>query len=354
MNGGETVTFIWPSMLFSLLVAPVVIGLYWLVNRRRRLLSASFGTGQPAQNKIPGLRRHIPPVLFLLSLVIILAALARPQAEVKLPRVEGTVILVFDVSASMGADDVEPTRIEAAKALAREFVLSQPETVKIGIVSFSGSGFTVQSPTNDSNLLLEAINRLEPTSGTSLGQGVLVALNTIAMDAGLMAVEPTMSNDAPGDQSAPSETGQQVSLEDDLLANLPEGVYPPSTIAIFSDGENNQSIDPFEAAIAASERGVRIDALGFGTTAGTTLELDGFIVHTALNEAILQQIVQAAGGTYFAAQSEQDPQAVYANLSPQLVVKSEKMEITALFAGASILVLLVGSMFSMLWFNRLV
>ena len=117
--------------------------------------------------------------------MIILVALARPQAEVKLPRVEGTVILVFDVSASMGAKDVEPSRMEAAKVAAREFVLSQPETIKIGIVSFSGSGFTVQTPTNDPNLLLAAINRLKPTSGTSLGQGILAALHTIAVDAGL-------------------------------------------------------------------------------------------------------------------------------------------------------------------------
>ena len=337
-------------MLLSLIAIPALIGLYLMVTRRRRSLVGSFGAGQPARKQPPGLRRHIPSILFLLSLIIILIALARPQAEVILPHVEGTVILVFDVSASMSANDVEPSRIEAAKTAARDFVTSQPETVKIGIVSFSSSGFTIQSPTNDTNQLLEAIDRLEPTSGTSLGLGILAALKTIAVDAGLI----TGDENAAQDPTATEENQQQLPPGAELLAQLPEGAYPSSVIVVMSDGENNQSIDPLEAAQAAAERDVRIDALGFGTAAGTTLELDGFMVHTALDEATLQQITQVAGGTYYAAQGEQDPRAVYANLTPQLVVKSDKMEITALFAGAGILVLLVGSLFSMLWFNRLV
>jgi Ca-activated chloride channel family protein len=268
--------------------------------------------------------------------------------------VEGTVILVFDVSASMGADDVDPTRMEAAKVVAREFVLSQPETVKIGIVSFSGNGFAVQTPTNDTNSLLAAIDRLEPTSGTSLGQGIFTALNTIALDAGLLTAEQPTPESANTASGAGQETQQETPGEEDLLAQLPEGPYPPSVIVILSDGEDNQSIDPLAAAQAAADRDVRIDALGFGTPAGTTLELDGFIIHTALDEAALQQITQAAGGAYYSTQSEQDPQDVYANLTPELVVKSEYMEITSIFAGASILILLLGSLFSMLWFNRLV
>jgi Ca-activated chloride channel family protein len=345
-------TFLWPSMLFTLLVIPVIVAVYLLLQRRQRALKTSFYSlsgGQPVEKQTPGFRRHLPPLFFLLSLVIILIALARPQAQIDLPQVEGTVILVFDVSASMGATDVEPTRLEAAKLAAREFVLSQPTTVQIAIVSFSGSGFTVQAPTNDANTLLSTINRLEPTSGTSLGQGILTALNTIAVDAGLITGDSAASEDTTTAQDA-----QQAGFpEEDLLAQLPEGTYPASVIVLLSDGEDNQSIDPLEAAQAASEHGVRIDALGFGTTAGTTLEVDGFSVHTALDEITLQQIVQAAGGTYYPGQGEQDPQEVYANLTPELVIKPETMEITSIFAGASILILLVGSLFSMFWFNRL-
>jgi len=135
-------------------------------------------------------------------------------------------------------------------------------------------------------------------------------------------------------------------------ASCPKAHILPPVIVLLSDGENNQSIDPLEAAQAAAEHEVRIDALGFGTTAGTTLEVDGFTVHTALDESTLQQITQAAGGTYYPAQSEQDPKQVYAHLTPELVVKPEAMEITSVLAGASVLILLVGSLFSMLWFNR--
>ena len=136
-------------MLLALLIVPLVIGLYLSIHRTRRSLAAEFGGGTAVQQPGAWFSPPYPAALFLFSLVIILVALARPQAEVKLPRVEGTVILVFDVSASMSAKDVEPTRMEAAKTAAREFVLSQPETIKIGIVSFSSSGFTVQTPTSD-------------------------------------------------------------------------------------------------------------------------------------------------------------------------------------------------------------
>ena len=347
-------TFLWPSMLFTLLAIPAIVALYLRLQRRQRVLATSFhspGSGQPVRKQAPGFRRHLPPLFSLAGLVIILVALARPQAEISLPQIEGTVILVFDVSASMGATDVEPSRLEAAKTAAREFVLSQPETVQIGIVSFSGSGFTVQTPTNEPNTLLSTIDRLQPTSGTSLGQGILAALNTIAVNAGL---NTTVDLAADTDTATIELAGQTSEApQEGMLVELPEGLYPSSVIVLLSDGENNQSLDPLEAAQVAAEHGVRIDALGFGTTAGITLEVDGYSVHTALDEGTLQQIAQAAGGAYYAAQSEADPAEVYANLSPELVVKTESMEITSVLAGGSILILLVSSLFSMLWFGRL-
>lgn len=342
-------TFLWPTMLFLLVLVPLAILLYFKVQQRRRVMAASFsrlGSVKAGKGARPGLRRHIPPALFLLSLVILLVALARPQAEISLPRVEGTVILVFDVSASMGATDAEPTRLEAAKTVAREFVLSQPETVQIGIVTFSGNGFAVQTPTNDTAFLLAAINRLEPTSGTSLGQGILMALNTIAINAG---AKPAATDTAQADPAAEG----QAPPADSLLDSLAEGPFPNAKIVILSDGENNQSIDPVEAAQAAADRAVRIDAIGFGTSAGATLEVDGFNVHTALDETTLQQITETANGTYYNAQAEPDPQAVYAKLTPGLVVKAETMEVTSVFAAGSILVLIIGVVFSTLWFGRL-
>lgn len=344
-------TFLWPSMLLSLLAVPLLVFLYLRMQQRRRKLADSFNLFRSeitAQMSRPGIRRHIPPVFFLLSLVILLTALARPQAEINLPRVEGTVILVVDVSGSMAANDVEPSRMETAKTVAREFVQSQPATVQIGVVSFSSSGFTVQTPTNDETTILNAIDRLKPQTGTSLGQGILAALLAIAVDAGLhLEGQEALIPATPqaGEESAPFDESQ--------LDNIPEGSFPSAVIVVLSDGENNAAPDPLAAAWEASQRDVRVNTIGVGTAAGANLEVDGFTIHTQLDEATLHAIAQMTGGAYFNNQVEQDPQAIYSEITPELVVKPETMEVTSFFAGAGILILLMGAAFSMIWFNRL-
>jgi Ca-activated chloride channel family protein len=134
---------------------------------------------------------------------------------------------------------------------------------------------------------------------------------------------------------------------------MPKGMYSSAVIVLLSDGENNENPDPLEAAQAASDRGVRIHTVGVGSPAGTVLKVNGFSVHTRLDEGLLKQISQITDGNYYNATSEQDLQDIYQNIDPQFIVKPEKMEVTSLFAGASILVLLIGGVFSMLWFSRL-
>jgi Ca-activated chloride channel family protein len=332
-------SFIWPVMLLLLLLVPLFVWLYLRMQQRRRRFAASFGTlglVQEAAGRKLGRRRHIPPAFFLAGLTILLLAMARPQTVVSLPRVEGTVILAFDVSGSMAADDLKPTRMEAAKGAALEFVQHQPTSVQIGIVAFSDGGFTVQPPTNDQEAILATINRLTPQRGTSLGQGILVSLNTIAGDD-----EPTRSLDN-SQTPAPTVTPTP----------LPEGTYTSAAIILLTDGENNQAPDPLAAAQAAADRGVRIYPVGIGSTAGTLLQVEGFTVHTQLDEAMLQQIAQLTDGAYYNAENEEELRTIYQNLDPQLVVKAEKMEVTSIFAGAGILVLLIGGTFSLLWFSR--
>lgn len=334
------VTFIWPTMLVLLVLVPLGVGLYiWLQQRRRRIAASygSFGLVQAAAGGRPGLRRHVPPGLFLLSLVILILAVARPEAVVNLPRIEGTVILAFDISGSMAADDLKPTRMEAAKAAARDFVQLQPNTVQVGIVAFSDGGFAVQAPTNDQEAIFATIDRLAPQRGTALGHGILASLNTIVADA--EQAQPVADTLTPTPIPSPTP--------------LPEGTYSPAVIVLLTDGENHEAPDPLEAAQVAADQGVRIYTIGIGSEAGTTLEVEGFNVHTRLDEALLQRISQLTGGTYYNAENEQDLQAVYQNLEPQLVVKPEKMEVTSILAGAGILVMLLGGTFSLLWFNRL-
>jgi len=326
-------------MLLSLLLIPLFVILYWRMQQRRRQLAARYGTlGQLREGagRPLGRRRHIPPALFLTGLAILLFALARPQTVVSLPRLEGTVILAFDVSGSMAADDLEPTRMEAAKAAALAFVNRQPTSVQIGVVAFSDSGFAVQPPTNDQEAIIAAINRLAPERGTSLGQGMLVAVDTIFVEE-----EETRlySNLTPTPPAEPTP--------------MPPGTYTSAAIVLLSDGENTAPPDPFEAAQHAADRGVRIYPIGIGSAAGTTLEVEGFSVHTQLDESTMQQIAQLTDGVYYNATNEEDLRTIYENLTPEFVVKPETMEVTSLFAGASLLVLLTGGLFSLAWFSRL-
>lgn len=333
-------TFIWPVLLVSLVLVPVMIGLYIHLQRRRKQVSANYGQFGLLQGKSgrgPGIRRHIPPALFLTGFTILMIALARPQTVVSLPRIEGTVILAFDVSGSMAADDLKPTRIEAAKVAAHDFVERQPPSVQIGVVAFSDSGFSVQVPTNERDLVFAAINRLTPQRGTSLGRGIEASLNAIKADSA--PPERRLSNLQPTPTAIPTP--------------MPKGTYSPAVIVMLTDGENNQSPDPLAVAKTAADQGVRIHTVGVGSPVGTILHINGITVHTQLFEEPLQQIAQLTGGVYYNASTEQDLRSIYDNLDPELVVKPEKMEVTSLFAGVSILVLLIGSAFSFFWFNRL-
>jgi Ca-activated chloride channel family protein len=334
-------SFIWPTMLVLLFLIPLFGVLYIMLQQRRRRLAASYGSlglVAGATGRGPGIRRHIPPALFLVGLTILAIALARPQAAVSLPKVEGTVILVFDVSGSMAADDLKPTRMEAAKAVARDFVERQPPSVQLGVVAFSDGGLSVQAPTNDQEAVLASIDRLTPQRGTSLGQGILAALNTIAVDDAGQTPDLDSSL-TPGPTTTPTP--------------VPEGAYQSAVIVLLTDGENTDAPDPLEAAQAAADRGVRIYTVGIGSAAGATLQINGFTVHTRLDEAMLQQISEIARGAYYRAENEEDLHSIYENLVTRLVIKPEKMEVTSIFAGASILVLLMGGTFSLLWFGRL-
>ncbi len=332
-------SFTWPALLGLLIVAPVLAGLYvWLTRRRQRLLAryGNFGLA-PAALRGAGLRRHAPPVVFLIALTVLIVAMARPEAVVSVPRVEGIVILAFDVSGSMAADDLQPTRMEAARAAARDFVERQPPGILIGVVAFSDNGLSTQAPSDDQAEILAAINRLQPQRGTSLGSGILAALNTIA------ASEAPATNYYRNTESLPTPTP----------APVPRGTYKSAAIVLLSDGENTAPPDPLEAAQAAAERGVRVYSVGIGSPEGAILNIDGFSIRSRLDEATLRQIAQLTGGEYFNATDEAQLRAVYQNISPQLALRAEKMEITSLLAGAGLLLMLIGGALSMAWLGRL-
>jgi Ca-activated chloride channel family protein len=333
-------SFIWPTMLILLLVLPLFVVLYLRMEQRRARALAHYGDLGFVQKDGKGssnLRRHIPPLFFLVALMILVIAMARPQTVLSLPRIQGTVILAFDVSGSMAAEDLKPTRMEAAKAAARDFVAGQPPSILIGVVAFSDSGFAIQAPTTDEAVLIAAIDRLTPERGTSLGNGILASLNTIASQ-----TQPDTryyTNLTPSPTATPTP--------------VPQGVFTPAVIVLLTDGENTVSPDPLIAAQMAADRGVRIYTVGIGSPAGADLEIEGFMIHTQLDEPTLKQISVMTDGSYYAAETEQELQQIYSDLRPQLIIKPENTEITAVLAGVGVLLMLTGAALSLVWFSRL-
>jgi Ca-activated chloride channel family protein len=331
------VTFIWPLVLLLLLLIPVGVLVSIALERRRRTRLAAYGSlgiGLASRTPISRPRRVITSGLLIAGFAILVVGLARPQAVVSLPRLEGTVILAFDVSNSMAAKDFTPTRMEAAKAAARAFVEKQPVSVQIGVVAFSDSGISVLAATNEQAKVLAAINRLQPQRGTSLAQGILASLTAIET-----AEDPTKgyyTNRSP----LPSPTP------------VPAGSHGSSVIVLLSDGENNEQPDPQQAAQLAADRGVLIHTVGIGSPGGTTLDINGFKVHTQLDAQALQQLANTTGGTYYGADTQAHLDAIYANLDTSLVVKPEKLEVTPLFADAALVALLLGALSSIIWMGR--
>lgn len=213
----------------------------------------------------------------------------------------------------------------------------QPTSVLIGVVSFSDSGFTTQPPTNDQNLVIGAIDRLAVQKGTSVARGIEASLNVIAA-----ATNPDLTLSV-------NQSGE----EDPTPTPVPDGDYQPAVIVLLTDGENNQNPDPMQFAQLAEDRGIRIYTVGLGSVEGATLHIDGFTITSRLDEESLQQIAQLTGGTYFNATDETELNKIYDNLDPELILRSQDIEITALFAGAGILVLILGGGLSLLWLGRI-
>jgi Ca-activated chloride channel family protein len=327
-------TFAWPWMLLTLGAVPLLALQYRRLLRRRsarRAELAALGLVAPVEAS-SRLRRHLAPVLFLGALALLFAALARPEATVAQARREGTVVLAFDVSGSMAATDLAPTRMEAAKSAARAFVERQPTTIRVGVVAFGESGLITQQPSTDKAGVLAAIDRLSPQGGTSLGRGIQTSLSAIA--------GRTVQLDQPG--GSVEAPGQDL------------GYHGSAAVILLSDGENTAAPDPLTVAELASGSGVRVYPIGVGSPQGTVLAIDGFQVATALDEPLLRRIAAATDGTYYAAADEQALAEVYRSIDLAWTVQPRRIEVTALFAAAAAMLLLLGAGLSFAWFGRVI
>ena len=340
------VTFFWPEMLWGLLAVPTVVLLYlWLMRRRKKtsLRYANLGLVKQALGKGLGWRRHLPPALLLTAITALLIAAGRPAAVITLPSAEKTIVLAIDVSGSMRATDVLPDRITAAKEAAKAFVTDLPRTVRVAVVQFAGTAAVVQAPTLSREDVLAALDRFQLQRGTAIGSGIVLALATIFPDAGIDLSQITGQRDmppAPGDKPKP------------VFEPVPPGSYGSAAVILLTDGQRTTGPDPVEAAKMAADRGVRVYTVGVGTKEGETIGFEGWSMRVRLDEDTLKNIANMTRADYFYAGTAADLKQVYQNLSTRLIVEKKETEISALFAVAAALLVIVAAALSVWWFGR--
>ena len=345
-------TFLWPEFLWLLLALPLLVVLYvWLLRRKKKmaLRYASLSIVKEALGPGQAIRRHIPPALFLLAVAAMLIAAARPQALVMLPSNQQTIILAMDVSGSMRATDVKPSRLEAAQMAAKTFLAEVPRHVKVGIVAFAGSAQVAQMPTTNREDLTVAIDRLQLQRATATGDAIVISLATLFPDAG---IDLDSLNVARGRSRGFAIDAERKPKKE--FTPVAPGSYTSAAIIMLTDGQRTTGSDPLDAAKLAADRGVRIYTVGIGTTEGETIGFEGWSMRVRLDEETLKQIANKTSAEYFyAGTSAADLNKVYQSLSNRLTVEKKETEISALFALLAAGLALASAGLSLLWFNRI-
>src|ERR671914_1657037 len=344
-------TFLWPEMLLLLLIVPALVAAYFILLRRKKeaaLRYASLSIVKEAIGRGQNLRRHVPALLFLLALIAMTVAIARPAAVITLPSQHMTIILAMDVSGSMRATDVQPNRISAAQAAAKAFVAEQPSNVRIGVVSFAATASVVQTPTQNRDDIIAAIDRFQLQRGTAIGSGIIVSLATIFPDAGIDVSSLIYGRD--GARGVPLD--QPRKADKPAFKPVPPGSYTSAAIILLTDGQRTTGPSSIEAAQMAADRGVRVFTVGIGTTSGETLGFEGWSMRVRLDEPSLKAIANLTHGEYFYAGTANDLKKVYQSLNSRLILEKKETEVTALFSAAAAVMALISGLLSLLWFNR--
>ena len=321
------VSFAAPLVLVLLLAIPVLVVLYGAHQRDRRRAAAAFAapvmTPSVAPNR-PRWRMHAPMLAFLLALAILILAAARPQKTVAVPVERASIMLITDVSGSMQATDVRPTRLVAARIAAKRFVAKVPKTVNVGVMALSSKPRVLASPTRDRVAIDQALDQLTPRGGTGTGEAITAATNILKRQPGV------------------------------------NGKRPPSAIVLLSDGAATGTIDPVSAAQAARKLHIPIYTVALGTQEGTiTVPRPGGQGGTETRRVppdpqSLAEVAKASGGKTYTAADASKLSDVYKSLGSLLGTKNEKRQITAGFAGGALVLLLLGAAMSLRWFGRLI
>ena len=312
-----------PALLIvGLLAAAALAWAAAAFSRRRAAILAAAGVTATGRGRQAG-------VWFTIAGIAVLAiAVAGPTASVPVPRTAGTVILAMDVSGSMGARDVAPTRLAAAQRAARSFIQAQPDSVNIGVVAFEEGALTTARPSADHAVAEAAIGRLVVTGGTSLGSAIIGSLSAI--------------------------TGRTVSVgRGDTVPAI--GYWPSATIVMFSDGQDEGGgVGTATAAAVAEKAGVHIDTVGVGTTAGTTVDVDGYRLYTALNENTLKSIARTTGGAYHPASDASELDGVASTIDLRLTVANRQIPLAGAFIALALVLLVAGAVLTIFRSGRVI
>lgn len=340
--------FEWPILLWALLLAPVLALAYITMERRRRrvaLTAARWSTNAHAA-VIPRVRRILPPLLYFVALTLLMAAMARPVAVISLPALRDVIILAIDVSNSMLADDVAPTRLAVAQKAAREFIEEQPATTQIGVVAFAETAIAVQRPTTNREDLLKAIDRLKPQDGTAVGGAILVSLQALFPKEFFEVKSPAEKEREAMDDPIGSSSQPEP-------AKVPPGSEKSAAIVLLSDGAATAGPNPVEAAQLAADRGVRVFTVGLGTEEGAVVKLNGISMRVQMDEEMLKKIADVTLARFFMTDKAEDLRAIYRDVSTRLVAETRETEISAAFVAVAALLALQAAALSVLWFNRI-
>ncbi len=353
-------SFEWPQLLWGWVLVPVLALAFLRLQRQRgsAALAAALrsrhggkgggtGAGSGASSR---LRRLLPPVLYGLALTLLIAAAARPLAVVSLPSLREVIILALDVSNSMRADDLKPTRLAAARQAARDFIEAQPATTRIGLVAFAETALSVQRPTTDREQLLKTLDRLEPQSGTAVGEAILVSLQALFPQERFEL--PTRATSADGEPRAPSPPAAAPTTPAPRAA-VPPGSEESAAIVLLTDGAATRGPDPVEAARLAARRGVRVFTVGLGTTDGAVVEQDGVSMRVQLDQESLRKVADVTRARFFRADDAEDLRAIYRDVSARLVVERRETEISAPIVGLAALLTLLAAGASLYWSRRI-
>jgi len=355
-------TFAEPLLLAGLLLVPLALGAYILVQRRRSRYVVRFTNVDLLTNLVPrtpGWRRHAPTALYLGAMTFLVVALARPSMTLQVPREEATVMLTMDVSRSMTATDVDPTRLAAAKAAATGFVDSLPAAFRIGLVAFSTDARLVVQPTTDRGQVRDAIDSLGADGGTALGDAIALSVDATA-DARSVATEGDTGAAPSASPSASPGAGTDPNASPDPGASADPSAgdgAPVTATILLSDGANSTGqAEPLDAAREAAAEGMPIYTIALGTPDGVVEVQDQFGQTQQLqvppDTETLQQVAEITGGRYFDAPTAEDLAAVYESLGSKVGYTEQVQEVTQWFAAAALLLVVVGGGLAALWFNR--